>query len=124
MVLTLRNWAIGCYIREYEQRGADRAEYGTGLLDALSEKLDKAGMKGMAARTLRQFRQFYVTYPQIRQTLSAKSSPGLLADPIWKSLSAETGGKESAATGETAPAESIVPADRLLEGGKDKGAGL
>jgi hypothetical protein len=65
-----------------------------------------------------------MTYLQIRQTLSAKPSPDLLADPIWKSLSAESGGKESAATGETAPTESIVPADRLLEGGKDKGAGL
>ena len=26
--LTMRNWIIGFYIREYEQKGADRAEYG------------------------------------------------------------------------------------------------
>ena len=26
--LTLRNWLIGCYVAEYELRGADRAEYG------------------------------------------------------------------------------------------------
>ena len=113
--LTLRNWAIGCYIREYEQRGADRAKYGTGLLDALSEKLLKTGMKGMAARTLRQCRQFYMIYPQIRQTLSAKSSPGLLADPIWKSLSAKSTGKGSMAVEETVPPESMMPADRLLQ---------
>jgi len=33
--LTLRNWVIGCYIRKYEQNGADRAEYGTQVLDIL-----------------------------------------------------------------------------------------
>lgn len=30
-LMTLRNWAIGYYIVEYEQRGSDRAEYGTRL---------------------------------------------------------------------------------------------
>ena len=66
--LTLRNWVIGRYICEYEQNGSDRAEYGSNLLERLSEKLIKAGMEGMAARTLRLYRQFYLTYPQIRQT--------------------------------------------------------
>jgi len=41
--LTLRNWAIGCHIREYEQNGADRAEYGENLLDRLAERLDAEG---------------------------------------------------------------------------------
>ncbi len=71
--LTLRNWIIGFYIHQYEQRGADRAEYGVHLLDVLSEKLSKAGIRGVASRTLRLYRQFYVAYPQIRQTLIAKS---------------------------------------------------
>ena len=31
-LLTLRNWAIGYYIVEYEQDGSDRAKYGTRLL--------------------------------------------------------------------------------------------
>ena len=35
--LTLRNWAIGCYIVEYEQNCADRAEYGAELLDRLAD---------------------------------------------------------------------------------------
>src|SRR4030043_1557010 len=64
--LTLRNWVIGFYIYEYEQHGADRAEYGANLLDVLSEKLSKAGIQGAAPRTLRLYRQFCVTYPQIR----------------------------------------------------------
>ena len=30
-LMTLRNWAIGYYIVEYEQKGSDKAEYGTNL---------------------------------------------------------------------------------------------
>ena len=30
-LMTLRNWAIGYYIVEYEQDGNDKAEYGTNL---------------------------------------------------------------------------------------------
>jgi hypothetical protein len=73
----MRNWLIGCYIPEYEQSGADRAEYGTRLLESLSFRLAESGMDGMASRSLRQYRQFYLTYPDIRQTLSAKSSTSL-----------------------------------------------
>lgn len=34
-LMTLRNWAIGYYIVEYEQDGSDRAEYGSHLLKNL-----------------------------------------------------------------------------------------
>ena len=34
-LMTLRNWAIGYYIVEYEQGGSDRASYGTRLLKKL-----------------------------------------------------------------------------------------
>ena len=70
--LTLRNWLIGCYIAEYEQRGADRAEYGKRLLESLSTRLIESGMEGVAPRSLRQYRQFYLIYPEIWQTLSAQ----------------------------------------------------
>ena len=36
-LMTLRNWAIGYYIVEYEQDGSDRAEYGTNLLKNLEK---------------------------------------------------------------------------------------
>lgn len=36
-LMTLRNWAIGYYIVEYEQGGSDRAEYGSHLLKNLEE---------------------------------------------------------------------------------------
>ena len=68
--LTLRNWLIGFYIREYEQNGADRASYGDKLLDRLSEALCTAGLKRMEVRELRRYGQFYLVYPQIRETLT------------------------------------------------------
>lgn len=33
-LMTLRNWAIGYCIVEYEQGGKDKAEYGTNLFDS------------------------------------------------------------------------------------------
>ncbi len=36
---TMRNWLIGAYIIEYEQKGADRAKYGTKLIDNLAVRL-------------------------------------------------------------------------------------
>lgn len=37
--LTLRNWLIGYYIREFEQHGSDRALYGESLLDLIAARL-------------------------------------------------------------------------------------
>jgi len=68
--LTLRNWAIGCYIREYEQRGADRAEYGENLLDRLADRLRREGMSRVESRELRRYRQFYLVYSRIWQSLT------------------------------------------------------
>lgn len=73
--VTLRNWAIGLYIFEYEQRGSDRAQYGARALDALSTRLSRDGVDGVAPRSLRQCRQFYLTYPELcRQRIGASSS--------------------------------------------------
>lgn len=68
--LTLRNWAIGYYIREYEQNGADRARYGEALLEKLADRVQNLGMKRADARELRRFRQLYLAYPHILQTAS------------------------------------------------------
>jgi hypothetical protein len=88
--LTMRNWGIGYYIREYEQNGADRARYGDRLLAMLSERLTETGMEGMAPRSLRLYRQFYLTYPEIWQTVSAESLLRLPPGTIWQSLSAKS----------------------------------
>jgi len=68
--LTFRNWLIGCYIREYEQNGTDRAAYGDDLLGALAGRLDEAGMKRVDARELRRYRRFYLVYPQIWEAVT------------------------------------------------------
>jgi len=75
--LTMRNWLIGFGIAEYEQKGSDRAQYGEALLDRLSERLTKAGVSRTEARELRRYRQFYLTYPQIRESLSPELTRAL-----------------------------------------------
>jgi len=67
--LTLRNWLIGYHITEYEQNGTDRAQYGDNLIDRLSDRLVLAGVSRAAPRELRRYRQFYLVYPQIRESL-------------------------------------------------------
>ena len=71
--LTLRNWIIGYYIVEYEQSGKDRSEYGLGLFKAIAKRLIKMEVKSLQERNLYLCRDFYRAYPQILQTVSAKS---------------------------------------------------
>ena len=65
--MTLRNWAIGYYIVEYEQAGSDRAEYGTQLLKNLEKEISQ---KGMNSTLFKLCRNFYLLYPQIGATVS------------------------------------------------------
>ena len=44
--LTLRNWIIGYYIVEYEQKGQGRAKYGDQLIVSISKKLSH--IKGLS----------------------------------------------------------------------------
>ena len=59
VTLTVRNWLIGFYIVEFEQKGEDRAKYGAKLIDSLAEEINK---KGLGNRNLKLFKQFYLTY--------------------------------------------------------------
>jgi predicted nuclease of restriction endonuclease-like (RecB) superfamily len=81
--LTLRNWLIGAYISEYELRGEDRAAYGEKLLKRLADKLLAAGLSRVEERELRRYRLFYLTYPQIRESLTPEFSPLLPAPETW-----------------------------------------
>jgi len=83
--LTLRNWMVGFFIKEYEQHGEDRAEYGARLVERLATQLGNTLDRCYTARYLRLCRQFYETYPQIGKSLTAKSS----ALPFRKSLISE-----------------------------------
>lgn len=81
--LTMRNWLFGHYIVEYEQSGEDRARYGEKLLNSLSRKLQNGWVKGVSVTNLKLCRQFYITYPQIGQSLPDQS--------LRKSLSEKSG---------------------------------
>lgn len=97
--LTQRNWLIGAYIHGYEQAGADRAAYGEHLLDRLAGRLRDEGLPRVDARELRRYRAFYLSYPQIRETLSPESTdPALAALPLpHDSPKRETASPESVA---------------------------
>ena len=56
-------WLIGQRIVEEEQRGQHKAEYGARLLENLSKTLSESFGRGFSYANLRNFRQFYLTYP-------------------------------------------------------------
>ena len=63
-------WDVG---RQIAEAVGERAEYGKKLLKFLSEKLTEEFGKGFNERSLRQMRQFYLTF-QIRSTLCSELS--------------------------------------------------
>jgi len=66
-------WNIGRIIVEEEQRGAERAEYGKGLIEELSIKLSHEFGKGFDKRNLWFMRSFYLTYPKMNALRSELS---------------------------------------------------
>jgi len=56
-------WELGRHIVEFEQGGADRAQYGEALLETLAAGLTEAHSRGFSARNLLNFRAFYRTFP-------------------------------------------------------------
>jgi predicted nuclease of restriction endonuclease-like (RecB) superfamily len=85
--LTIRNWLVGFYIVEFEQKGEDRAKYGENLLSELAKSLS---IKGLSQTSLKLNRQFYNIYPQIGQTLSDQlKNLGLTNNQIRQSATDE-----------------------------------
>ena len=74
---TIRNWLIGRYIVEYEQRGNDRAQYGARLLASI---VTRVRIKGINVTLLQNSRNFYLTYPQLAETV--KQIYPMLADKL------------------------------------------
>ena len=69
--LVVRNWLFGWYIVEYEQSGADRAEYGRQTLKKLSEALKERIGRGFSVDILEQMRRFYRSYEHVIADVSA-----------------------------------------------------
>jgi predicted nuclease of restriction endonuclease-like (RecB) superfamily len=56
-------WEIGRHIVEFEQKGSDRAAYGTRLIPKLAETLTAEFGRGFDASNLRYMRLFYQAFP-------------------------------------------------------------
>ena len=112
MSLTLRNWLIGYYIVEFEQNGEDRAKYGDKLIPNLVSELNS---KSLSFRNLNLFRQFYLLYPQIVQTLSAQLEQLELNSnfPIMQSASAQLENQETVIN-KTAEKRLEIPPQKLI----------
>ncbi len=68
---TIRNYLIGYYIVEYEQKGLDRAKYGEKLLKNIEARLNTRGMNETLFKISR---AFYLKYPKIKDYLAGKSA--------------------------------------------------
>ena len=75
-VLTATYWLVGRRLVEFEQRGKERAVYGSELLKRLSGDLQSRFGRGFSERNLEQMRQFYLQWEN-PQTLSADSAAGI-----------------------------------------------
>ena len=69
-MMTNAYWLVGKRIVEEEQKGKERAEYGRQILVQLAEVLMRDLGRGFSVSNLKNFRQFYLTFPDypIRQT--------------------------------------------------------
>jgi len=75
-------------------------------------------MDGVAPRSLRQCRQFYLVYPGIWQTPSAKSLQSLIPSSIWQTVSAKSPSKPAEAGSRIVPRVSAqfgLPAAELIQ---------
>jgi predicted nuclease of restriction endonuclease-like (RecB) superfamily len=102
-LMTATYWEIGRRIVEFEQGGAERAEYGEALLKRLANDLTAQFGRGFSRTNLQKYRQFYLTWPdaQICPTVSGKSGTDncptltgkslvvLSTDPIRQTVSSE-----------------------------------
>lgn len=88
--LILRNWLIGVYPVEFEQKGEDRAKYGAGLLKQMAADLSARQVPGCSRQLLDRMRRFFRLYPQlaseIRSPMSISSAPSGLKEigSPWK----------------------------------------
>ena len=85
--LVARNWLFGWYIVEYEQQGADRAEYGTQTLKNLSDALKSRVGRGFSVDALERMRRFYLLHQQVLAEVPEKMKSATLSrisgsDPI------------------------------------------
>ena len=80
-------WLIGQRIVEEEQNGKERAEYGSFLIKKLSMALTKSFGKGFSEQSLKNFRQFYLTFNDLPISSTSWSQSGEKTTSAWRKLS-------------------------------------
>ena len=73
-------WQIGRRIVEEEQGGAARAEYGRQIIRNLARDLGDEFGKGLSIANLKNFRQFYLTFPDAGKSYALRNR--LTLDPL------------------------------------------
>ncbi len=71
--MVLAYWYIGRRIVLQEQHGAERAGYGEELIKNLSIRLSAEFGKGVSVAQLKNFRQFYLTFPNLEKSYTVCS---------------------------------------------------
>ena len=101
--MVLAYWLSGREIVLVVQEGEERAEYGKRVLETLSGRLAERFGRGFSVANLKNFRQFYLIYPdriEIRYPAGSELPTGSIRDPV---------GSDFAALGKLAPsAESLA----------------
>ncbi|MDE5890386.1 MAG: PDDEXK nuclease domain-containing protein [Bacteroidales bacterium] len=92
------NWLLGWRIVEQEQHGERRAEYGKRVIEQASKVLTEEFGKGFSETTLRAYRQFYLSFPnlQIQQALPAEFK--MTIEQIQRAAAAESGNVDKGLT--------------------------
>ena len=107
---TLRNWLIGCYIVEYEQKGSDRAKYGDRLLKRLEERVNT---KGLNETLFLAARRFYSFYPQVADIISPSIHP-ILSDKSRANYKISATASQESAISATLSPKFVTPAMTLV----------
>lgn len=72
--ILLTYWEIGRHIVEFEQHGSERAEYGTALINNLSNDLKIRHGKGFSRSNIQLMRLFYIKYPKYQTSGKSRKS--------------------------------------------------
>ncbi len=66
-------WQIGKKIVKEEQNGKERADYGEYLIKKIFKKLSSEFGKGFSLANLKNFRQFYLVFPDFKKSYALRS---------------------------------------------------
>lgn len=89
--MVLAYWLSGREIVLVVQEGEERAEYGQRVLETLSERLAERFGRGFSVANLKNFRQFYLAFPdriEIRYPPGSESPTGSKRDPMGSEFAA------------------------------------